>query len=88
MKFNNSEVIGFDVKAEVFDYEENDFDESMGAIHIRDRLIWNEEGAWIYVADLPSELIKELKQQPFYAATHICECYLNDIDIPINDGYV
>ena len=66
--------------------QELDFNEGMAAKRDGDYLRWNHKDQWIYVADFPTRIIDELKSLPCYAATHICEAYLNDnIDGTIND---
>jgi len=60
------------------------YDDGMEARLDGEYLRWNNKDMWIYVGDLPTRLIDELKQYPCYAATAICEAYLNDN----NDGTV
>lgn len=58
--------------------EERDFAEGMSAKYKDGKLVWIEEGQWIRVDDLPVEFVAELMQLPCYAATAMCEAYLND----------
>ena len=64
----------------------NDFEEGMAGKLVGDRVVWNAEGQWIYVADLPTKLINEIMSYPCYAATMIVEDYLKDnSDGPVNE---
>ena len=66
--------------------DELDFNDGMVAKLDGDYLRWNHKDQWIYVADLPTKIIDELKQYPAYASTAILEAYLNDnSDTTVND---
>lgn len=64
------------------------YQDSIGAKLIDGWLQWDHKDAWIYVGDLPTKLIDELKQQSFSMACIIVEEYLKDnSDVVINEGY-
>lgn len=66
--------------------EFEDFNEGVLGVIDGDYLRWNHEGCYIYVSDLPTKLINELKQQSFSMACIIVEDYIDDnSDGVIND---
>ncbi|OYZ26136.1 MAG: hypothetical protein B7Y23_02805 [Sulfurovum sp. 16-42-52] len=64
------------------------FEDGMGAKLVGTKLQWNHEDAWIEAEDLPTTLINEMKQQPYYAACMICEMYLDgeEFYLPLEDN--